>query len=123
MSWHTAPWRDALATLAASADGLTAAEAAARLATWGPNEAPSSPPASAWRLLVRQFRSVVVLLLVVACVVAALTAETADAVAVGAVLVLNVALGFAVEIRANRAVEALSRLQPRRATVVRDRLP
>ena len=122
-TWHAAPASDALAAVKATTDGLTAADAAARLATVGPNEPPSAPPTSAWRVLVAQFQSVVVLLLVAACVVAALTSEIADAIAVGAVLVLNVALGFAVEIRANRAVEALGRLQPRRATVVRDRLP
>jgi Ca2+-transporting ATPase len=42
-----------------------------------------------------------------------------DAAAIAVVLVLNVALGFVTEIRARRAIEALSSLSPRRTTVLR----
>jgi Ca2+-transporting ATPase len=122
-AWHAAPASEALAAFEVTADGLSTADAAARLSAVGPNEPPSAAPASAWRILVGQLRSVVVFLLVGACVVAIFTSDAADAVAIGAVLALNVALGFTVEIRANRAVEALSRLQPRRATAIRDGVP
>ena len=102
--------------------GLTTRAADARLLQAGPNTIPTGTPASAWRVLVAQFRSVVTVLLVGALLIAALTGDAADTIAIAAVLVLNVALGFAVEIRAHRAVEALAHLEPRIAVVVRNGL-
>ena len=55
-----------------------------------------------WRILAAQFRGLVVALLLAALLVSAVTGDAADAVAIGAVLVLNVALGFALELRGPR---------------------
>jgi Ca2+-transporting ATPase len=71
-------------------------------------------------VLAGQLRSVLVLLLLAAAAVAALTGDAADVVAIGAVLVLNVAIGFGTELRAHRAMEALLRLEVLRARVVRE---
>ena len=122
-TWHSMPLADVIAALGSSPEGLTVTDAEARLTVVGPNAIPREPPARAWRVLLEQVRSVITLLLVAACVVAVITVDVADAVAIGAVLVLNIALGFAVEIRARRAVEALSQLEARRATVVRAGMP
>ena len=111
-----------LDALQVSQAGLTTRAAEARLAEAGPNTIPTRPPASPLRVLVAQFRSVVTLLLVAALVIAALMGDAADSIAIAAVLGLNVALGFAVEIRAHRAVEALAHLDPRTAVVLRDGL-
>jgi Ca2+-transporting ATPase len=113
---------DVLKALGASDVGLSTAEANARLVDAGPNTVPTGTPASPSRVLLAQFRSVVTLLLVGALVIAAVTGDAADTVAIAAVLILNVVLGFAVEIRAHRAVEALADLEPRIAVVVRDGL-
>ena len=118
--WHAMAASAVLKTVRASDAGLTATEAQARLAQYGPNTIPAGTPASAWHVLLSQFRSIVTLLLVSALVIAAFTGDAADAIAIAAVLVLNVALGFAVEIRAHRAVEALADLEPRVGVVMRD---
>ena len=109
-----------LEALSVAEAGLTTTEAQARFTQSGPNTIPAEAPVSAWRVLLTQFRSVVTLLLVSGLVVAALTGDAADAVAIAAVLILNVAIGFAVEIRAHRAVAALADLEPRVGLVVRD---
>jgi Ca2+-transporting ATPase len=118
--WHALLPSAVLTALHASGDGLTTAEARARLDSVGPNVVPTGTPASAWHVLLTQFRSVVTLLLVAALIVAVLTGDIADTFAIAAVLILNVAIGFAVEIRTHRAVEALASLEPRLAVVVRD---
>ncbi|HEU4525730.1 MAG TPA: cation-translocating P-type ATPase [Gemmatimonadales bacterium] len=118
--WHALAPADALARLDASPRGLTEAEAARRLERYGPNRFRRAPPVSAWRILLTQLRSVIVLLLVVAALVALATGDPLDAAAIGAVLVLNVALGFVTELRAHRAMEALLGLEVARATVLRD---
>lgn len=121
--WHARSAPEVLDALHATDGGLSSRDAAERLRTAGLNAIPARPPESALRLLVAQFRSVVVALLVIAAGVAAMTADPTDAVAIAAVLVLNVGLGFTMEMRARRAIEALARLEPRRATVIRDHLP
>jgi Ca2+-transporting ATPase len=110
---------ETLVQLGSTGEGLDPAEASRRLAVHGPNLLEMRPPVPAWRVLLRQFRSVVVLLLVVAMAVAAVSGDLLEAAAIGAVLALNAAIGFVTEIRAHRAVEALARLGRGDATVIR----
>jgi Ca2+-transporting ATPase len=118
--WHALSADDALARLGSGPAGLGAAEAAARLRQYGPNVFERVPPASAWSVLLAQFRSVVVALLLAAGAVALLSGDLLDAAAIGAVLLLNVLIGFVTELRAHRAMEALLRLDVARATVLRE---
>src|SRR5687768_16260405 len=120
--WHAMTPAAVLTALGVTDAGLSTRQANARLVDAGPNSIPTGTPASAWQVLLTQFRSVVTLLLMSALLIAALTGDAADAIAIAAVLILNVALGFAVEIRAHRAVEALADVEPRIAVVVRDGL-
>src|SRR5688500_15959576 len=117
--WHSRTVEAALAELKTSASGLSQDEGAARRTTHGRNVLVMAPPTPAWEILVHQFRSIIVALLGVAAVLAWLTADPLDAAAIAVVLVLNVALGFVTEIRARRAIEALSSLSPRRTMVLR----
>jgi len=119
LTWHATPTDDVLGALTSSPDGLPSGDAERRLAEWGPNVLRLASPISAWRVLLAQFRSVVVILLAIAAGVAWLTADAVDAMAIGAVLVVNAAIGFVTEIRARRAIESLTTLTPRRANVVR----
>ncbi len=118
------PWHaDAAAVLSAldsGPAGLSTTDATARIAQVGRNWAGDVEMESAWRILGRQLASVVVWLLFAAMALAVVMGERVNAVAIAAILVLDVALGAATELRARRAVEALIALQPRRATVHRD---
>jgi Ca2+-transporting ATPase len=67
--WHARDANAVLAELATSRHGLSMEEAAARLQRYGHNRLEIAPPASAWSILVAQFRSVVVLLLVAAAAI------------------------------------------------------
>ena len=70
--WHTAPADDVAARLGTGPRGLTQAEAAARLARDGPNALPEQPPTSALVVLLHQFTSPLIYILVAAGVVTAL---------------------------------------------------
>jgi Ca2+-transporting ATPase len=100
--------------------GLTSAEAAARLAQHGPNELPQAPPASPLKLLLAQFSSLIVWVLIGAAIVSGLLQEWVDAAAILAIVVLNAILGFVQEFRAERSLEALKRMVVVTARVVRD---
>ena len=118
-AWHALSVEEGLRRVESTSDGITDAEAQARLALHGPNVLRVTPPIAWWIILADQFKSVFALLLVIAAALGLLIGDPKDALAIVAVLVLNVVLGFATEFRARRAVEALRALQVQRATVVR----
>lgn len=100
--------------------GLTGPEVAAARQEFGPNEMPRLPPPPWWKTALRQLESPLVWILVVAVVAAAALGETIDAAVIAAVIVLNAALGFAQEWRAERALAALTAMLDPTATVRRD---
>ncbi len=124
--------RDALLTLlaASSNDGLSPAEAKRRLATYGDNRLPSPPRDPTWRRFLRQFADPLVLTLLVAAAIAVMLGLTAtdggsffsryaDASAILLIVILNAALGFYQQQRAEQALDALQQLSTPNARVTR----
>jgi P-type Ca2+ transporter type 2C len=99
--------------------GLTPQEAALRLRQDGPNALQQGKTVSPLVLLVGQFRSVVIWVLIGAALVSVALGEVVDGLAIVAIVVLNAVIGFLQEYRAERAVAALARLTAPRARVVR----
>ena len=118
--YHAWAAGDVLTALHAARSGLTEHEAVRRLSHYGLNRLEPAPPVSAFRLLRDQLTGIVVLLLIAAGVVSLLLGDRIEAVAIGAVLVINTVIGFSTELRARRAMEALLQLDSSRASVVRD---
>lgn len=110
------PVDEVLARLGSSSSGLSAAAAAERLGTVGPN-AVRSYRVRAWAVLARQLRSALLLLLAVTAVASFFLGNRSDAVVIGIILVASVGLGFVNEYRAERATAALHS-QVRHNTVV-----
>ena len=106
--------------LGTSDEGLSSGEAAARLAKFGPNEIEEATGPAWWRILLGQFTSPVIYILIGAVVVSALIGEVIDASVVGVILVLNAVLGFVQEFRAEKAINALRKMASLTATALRD---
>jgi len=120
VAWHPGSLADVLGRLESSAAGLGTREAKLRLEQFGPNALQVSPPVSAWQILLDQLKSIVVALLFVASILALALGDRLEAVAILAVLAINTTLGFVVELRARRAMEALLSLEVTHATALRD---
>jgi Ca2+-transporting ATPase len=118
--WHTMPAETVLGQLASRTDGLTTSEAEARVAQYGPNELQAAGGVSAWSILAAQFRNVLILILLVATLLSAVLGHGTEAVAIAAIVLLAVLLGFLQEYRAERATDALRRMTAPTATVLRD---
>ncbi len=107
--------------------GLSAAEAAARLARHGQNELTATPPTSGWVRFIAQFADPLIGLLAVAVAIAAAAwivegakGAPIDAIVIAAVIVLNAVIGFVQESRAADAVAALRDMTTAQSTVLRD---
>ena len=114
--------------------GLAEAEAARRLELFGPNELAGAPPVPAWRKFLQQFKDPLVYLLLVATAISlvAWVVERShpasgggeplpfDAIVIMIILILNAALGYAQEAKAERAVDALASMTAPHASVLRD---
>jgi Ca2+-transporting ATPase len=120
-AWHALDGETALRLLDSNLDhGLTTAEARRRLLVLGPNRVADAPETPLWRVAAHQFRSLVVLLLLAAALLAALLGETAESLAILAALLLNAAIGFTTEWRARISLSRLRGLAVRTALVRRD---
>jgi Ca2+-transporting ATPase len=111
---------EALAELASTTAGLTAAEVERRLAQHGPNELVAGKRVTALSLLAAQLKNVLVLVLLVAIALSAFLGHGVEAIAIGVIVVFAVGLGFVQEYRAEHALEALQRMAAPVASVVRD---
>ena len=119
VAWHHLEAEAVRERLRTSDDGLSEAEARRRLAEYGPNLLLPPAPEPWHRVLLAQFRSVVVVLLVAVFLVALLAGDYLEAAAIGAVLLVNTAVGFLTEVRALRAMDSLRQLQVHAAVVLR----
>ena len=108
------------APAAVSRPGLSAQDAAQRLAEHGANELHRSEPTPRWRLFARQLMSPVIGLLIAAAIAAGVLKEWVDAVAILAIVLLNAVIGYSQESRAEDAVRALRAMTAPRATARRD---
>jgi Ca2+-transporting ATPase len=117
-AWHRLTADETLRETGTSSDGLSEEESARRLAEHGPNELVEAGVKSAWRILAEQFTSVLIIILFIAAIVSAALGDYEDAIVIMAIVVLNGALGFRQEYRAEKTMSALRQLA---APVVRVR--
>ena len=102
------------------AEGLSRPEVRKRRKRFGPNRLREARRRTPWRILLDQFKSVVLIVLLVAAGLAFAVGELPEAVAVLAVVVVNGLIGFTTEWRAVRSMEALRQMGTRRVRVRRE---
>lgn len=100
--------------------GLTSAEAKARLERHGANSLAEEKKRPWIHMLLGQFKSPIVMLLVVAAALSFLFKEWLDGIAILAVLVINSLVGLFMEFQADRAMRTLKKLASVSARVLRD---
>ena len=113
------PSVDVLAAFDSSERGLASVEASRRLEVYGPNVL-RSRGVSALSVLVRQVRSYLLGLLLVAAVISAVVGDVTEALIIGGIMAMSVGLSFMNEYRSERAVEALHSQIQHLAFVERD---
>jgi magnesium-transporting ATPase (P-type) len=118
--WHAQPPEAALRDLQTAPAGLSAAEAAARLAAHGRNKLPEAPKRGPLIRLLMQFHNILIYVLLGAAVITALLGHWVDAGVILVVVIVNAVIGFIQEGKAERAMDAIRRMLAPRTAVRRD---
>jgi Ca2+-transporting ATPase len=117
--WHTLSVAETLARLGSKRGGLSAATIALRQAQFGVNALPETHGPSDFSIFCRQLVSWPVALLGVSAAVSIATGGLVDAVAIGAVIVINATVGFASERQAEKTIALINKPPDHTVEVIR----
>lgn len=119
-AWHALEFDRAIAKLDSRVDGLSGDSAAQRRAEYGPNRIPEPGSAHPAVRLLAHFNSPLIHFLLVAAAAAFLLDHAVDAVVILLVVLVNAAVGYVQEGRAESALAGIRSLISPRAVVRRD---
>ncbi|MFT4015607.1 MAG: cation-translocating P-type ATPase [Agriterribacter sp.] len=119
MNWHSISPEEALKVARTSIEGLNDTDAKARLEEYGYNELIAKKKTPAIIFFMRQFKDVMILVLVAAAIISAVIGELTDTIVIIVIIFINAIIGFIQEYRAEQAMRALKKMAAQTAIVVR----
>ena len=118
--WHNLSAEEAVKRLSTDPEqGLSLGEIEIRKKKFGLNKLPEEKPLSKFRIFLSQFRSPLIYILVLACIVTIYLKEYADAIVIFAAVSVNTVIGFFQENKASRALTELKKILKVKAIVLR----
>lgn len=118
--WHARSTEAVLSELESRAEGLSPAEAEARLARFGFNRLPEPPRKGPLVRFLLQFHNLLIYVLLVAALLSLVFEHPVDAAVILAVVLLNAIVGFIQEGKAEEALEAIKTMIDPKASVLRE---
>lgn len=119
-NWHAQAAEQVMEAMGTSPKGLSQATAGERLEKCGRNELPHERAPGVGTILLRQFVSPLIYILLLAAAVALIVGDLTDAGFIGVVLLINALIGGWQEWKAEQSSRALQQLLQIRASVLRD---
>ena len=107
-------------SLDSTSKGLSSSQAERRLHEYGLNELQGHKGVSPFKIFIEQFTSPLVWILIGAFIVSLVLQEHIDAIVIAIIIIVNAALGFFQEYRAEKSIEALKRMTSPKAKVLRN---
>jgi Ca2+-transporting ATPase len=120
MNWYQIDSKDSFRKLNTSEDGLTDKEVKERLLQYGPNKLAEEEKINRLKILLHQFTSPLIYILLIAAIVTFLLKEYIDTGVIMAVVILNAIIGYFQEFKAEEGVRALKKMIVPKARVLRD---
>ncbi len=118
--WHEMPVSAVIEKWATDPEnGLDAAEAKRRYELYGSNTITQKSSKPVWLVFLLQFHQPLIYILLIAGVITAVLGELVDSSVIFGVVLMNAVIGFWQEVKALRAIQALSQSVPNEATVIR----
>ncbi len=119
-NFHSKPSEKVLQELSSGIDGISESEAEARLNKFGPNEMPEKKGKHPVFFFLKQFKSALIYILILAAVISFSIGNMVDVVVISAVILINAIIGFVQEYKAERSIQALKKTVVRNAKVYRE---
>ena len=127
-AWWNLSFSETAKKLGTAPEGLSDEEAARRLDRYGLNELVETARTSPLKIFLRQFLSLMVIILIIAAVISAAIGmvkeegmeEMYDAIVIMIIVILNAVFGFVQEYKAEKAILALKAMAAPQATVLRN---
>ncbi|MES2286022.1 MAG: calcium-translocating P-type ATPase, PMCA-type [Bacteroidota bacterium] len=120
MNWHLIPLSEITQKLKTSPSGIDSATASQRLSEYGENKITEKKKKTVLQKLLYQFTDFMILILIAAAIISGLLGDMTDAVIILAIVIINAAVGFIQEYRAEKAMEALKKMAASNARILRD---
>ncbi len=117
--WYAIDLSDVYAELDTTPEGLDPDEARARLEQCGPNDIEAGKGISPWKILLEQYSSALIWILIVAAGVMAAVGHTIDAAVIAGIVVFITIFGFLQDYRAEQSIQALREMSTTHAIVRR----
>lgn len=120
MTWYQLSVKDVLQKLGSSEKGLSEVEVKKRLTQYGLNKLKEKEKINRIKLILHQFSSPLIYILIIAGFITILLKEYIDSGVIFAVIILNAIIGYFQEYKAEESVRALKKLVVPKAKVIRD---
>ena len=120
MNWHILNTSEIWNIINSQPTGLSTEAAQKRLMEYGPNELQGKKKQPALVLFLKQFKEVMILILMVAAIISGVIGELKDTIVILVIVLLNAIIGFVQEYRTEKAIEALKKMATVFAKVKRD---
>lgn len=119
-NWYQISQAQVMKTKETSGEGISGAEAAKRLKQYGPNILEEGKKKSLLQVFGEQFLDLLVIILIIAAVISALSGNPESTAVIIVVLILNAILGTVQYSKARKSLESLKNLSSPSAKVYRD---
>ncbi len=119
-NWYIKSVSDVFETVKSNKQGLSTEEAISRLKEYGQNKLPESKPDKIFVIFLRQFKSSLIYILLLACAIVFIMGEFVDGIILLIVLVFNAIIGAIQEGKAQNTLLALRKYTGAKITVLRD---
>lgn len=118
--WYQLSSQEALERVKSPKEGLSSREVQKRLEQYGKNKLPTKKAPSLFTLILRQFKSPLIYILLIAGIISLVIGSLEDAVFIFIVVLINAVVGTIQEFKAEKSAEALQKMIQAKATVLRD---
>jgi Ca2+-transporting ATPase len=119
MNWHLLPLSEVSRLLDTSPSGLEQTNASKRLVEYGKNKIADNKKKNIASILFRQLTNFMILILIVVAIISGFIGGITDTIIILAIIIVNAAIGFIQEFKAEKAMEALRSIIPNKTRVIR----
>lgn len=118
--WYQMSADEVMSHFGANRDGLTDAQVKSAAGKWGMNNLAEGKKASLFQVFLRQFKDLLVLILIAAAGISIFTGNVESTIVILVVIVLNAVLGTMQHVKAEKSLESLKAMSAPSAKVMRN---